>query len=169
MTPVIIGSVTVPPFGPIPVSQAQNKPSAEISGVEADVAGGAGPVSADVNYTYQRAMGNSATSAKFVPLRLTPTHQINGQVTWTSPWKTTASVIGRYVSRQLTADGSFDNQMPPYAVWGTRLGQRVGPAEVFAGIDNVFDRHYATSFEFGNVFDPQPGRTTYAGVNLTFR
>lgn len=74
---------------------------------------------------------------------------------------------GRGVSEQYTGRGRTGLRLPEYWIFGAALSRDFGPAEVRAGVSNVFDRHYAGTADAFNGWFPQPGRTFYAG--LTFR
>lgn len=82
----------------------------------------------------------------------------------------------RYVSKTMVDDANTATS-PPYAVTDFRANftwRRLGGIEVapFFGVDNLFDREYNTSVVVnaagGRYFEPGPGRSFFAGLNLRF-
>jgi iron complex outermembrane receptor protein len=83
---------------------------------------------------------------------------------------------GRALSR-IMADDRNTASAPGYAVAGVRGGLDgvvLGGVELapFAGIDNLFDRHYVAALAInafgGRYYEPAPGRSFYAGARLGF-
>src|SRR5262249_39555113 len=119
------------------------------------------------SYTYQRAIGNSATSTAFVPLRLTPRHRAQMRITANGPngWSLANTV--RYVHRQFVLDNEKGTKLPSYTLWGARLSKKLLEAEIYAAVDNITNKRYA---ETGTSFslNPQPGRTYWGGITIHF-
>ncbi len=145
----------------------KNVSKAEVSGVEVDATAITGPLHHRASYTFQRAIGTSAVSSGFVELRLTPRHTANYRLLWDAPGKLEVTNTVQYVSRQFGSDNQTGVVLPPYATWNIRLERPVGPASLYAGIDNITSRLYANSITFG-VPLPQPTRVYYGGVKVRF-
>jgi vitamin B12 transporter len=159
------------------VAMPVNAPRAEMSGVEVESGQRVGPFFHKTNYTYQRAVGNSLASSAFVPLRLTPRHMANEQLTWVgrTGWSLTNSV--QYVHKQYQLDGEKGLKLPSYTVWNARLAKKILGAEAYLGVDNITNKRYAEAI--GSYFDPltlvssttlypQPGRTFWGGITMRF-
>jgi vitamin B12 transporter len=151
-----------------------NAPRAETSGAEVESVGRWGPFTERVNYTYLRAVGNSPASAAYLPLRLTPRHLVNYELTWRfrPAWRITNAV--RYVHRQYQSDGETGLVLPGHTVWSARLTRRVLAAEVYFAADNIANARYAEGFgfhpvSFATTYLPQPRRTFWGGITIRFR
>lgn len=77
-------------------------------------------------------------------------------------WSGDVTRIGTqyYFSR---VDSSISQKLDSYELVNTRLKYTLpnGQADVYAGVENLFDTDYETSYGF-----PQPGRFIYTGLNL---
>jgi vitamin B12 transporter len=154
---------------PFPASNMViNAPRAEMSGVETELTGRLGALSHRVAHTYQRSMGNSLTSSRYVPLRRTPRHLLNAQASWdaTRGWILTAGA--RYSSRQFENDGEAGLMVPSHTLWNARISKKILGAELYVGGENLTNRRYADAFGFG-VLVPQPGRTFWSGMTIRFQ
>lgn len=110
---------------------------------------------------------------KLVP-GVTP-HRAEGSVAYRRAG-TFVELWGRALSR-IMADDRNTASAPGYAVAGVRAGTagvvlrgvQIAP---FAGIDNIFDRHYVAALAInafgGRYFEPAPGRSFFAGARLGF-
>ena len=118
------------------------------------------------------------TEERFRRAAFVPRVMAGGMARVTAPWGTTLALNGRYSGdrRMYKPDSmtSFPNvfyrekRLPPFSVFGLRFSHDVGgKAQIYAGVDNLMDMHYAE--QFGNDMDdhnyPMPGRTWYAGVD----
>lgn len=151
----------------------RNSPRAEISGVEVENRQRWGSLTEEASYTYQRAVGNSLASSRFVPLRLTPRHMAHYRLTWAAGrgWSLTNAV--QYVHRQFQFDGEKGGRLPSYTLWNARLSKRILSSELYLGVDNITDKRYAESFgfhpvTFATTLLPQPGRTIWGGITVRF-
>ena len=144
-------------------------------GVEAGVESIAGPVRINATYTYSRfrfadySFAGSDFSDKTIPG--IPSHRAQAAIT--------AGSNGRYLTLELEAagkawvDDANTTEADNYAVAGARGGfsttGRIRLA-VFAGIQNLFDKVYASSLAVnaarGKYYEPASRRTFYAAVSL---
>ena len=147
------------------VDTVQNISRAEVSGVEVDATAITGRLHHRASYTFLRSIGTSPGFNGFVELRLTPRHTANYRLIWDAPAKFEVTNTVQYVSRQFGLDNQTGTVLPPYATWNVRIERPVGPASLYAGIDNVTSRLYAESITFG-VPLPQPTRMFYGGVKV---
>ncbi len=150
----------------------ENASRAEISGAEVEAEIRAGPFRQRLNYTYQRAVGGAA-SGRFVPLRLTPRHIANFQLTWTTArrWSVTGTL--QYVHRRFQWDDEQGLVLPSHALWGLRAAKKILGAELYFAADNIFNERYADAFgshpaASAPTFLPQPGRTLRGGLHIRF-
>jgi vitamin B12 transporter len=79
-----------------------------------------------------------------------------------------AELTGRGVSEQFTGAGGTGLRLPEYWVFGLTVARRVGALELWGGIANLSDRHYAETADVFNGWFPQPGRTFSAGLKARF-
>lgn len=145
----------------------RNLSTAELVGAEVELKAQTGPFSHRANHAFQRAKGSSATSAKFVPLRLTPKHIANYELAWAGKRGLQLINILQYVAKQFEFDGERGNRLPSYTLWHARVQQKIKFLTLFAGVQNITDKRYAESITFGNPV-PQPGRIYSGGINMTF-
>jgi vitamin B12 transporter len=74
-------------------------------------------------------------------------------------------LAGRGVSEQYTGRARSGVRLPEYWVFGLKASRAFGMVELWGGIDNLLDRHYAETADAFNGWFPQPGRTFSAGLN----
>lgn len=74
----------------------------------------------------------------------------------------------RGATAQYTGRGRTGLRLREYWVFGLKLARAFGPAEAWAGVENLLDRHYAGTADAFNGWFPQPGRTYSAGLRLSF-
>lgn len=156
----------------------ENLPTAEMSGGEFELGGvldfgAGGQVHDTFTYAYQRALGSSGSTSHMDPLRLTPTHMIAAQIAWVKNGWDVANTI-RYVSDQFQSNNYGGERLPPYALWNIRVSKKISVFEIFGGVENITDRHYAESFDndpntFATTIVPEPARSFSAGVNIRFQ
>jgi vitamin B12 transporter len=141
-----------------------NGPSAEMSGaeVEGDVLFPVGRLA--TQYTYLRAIGNSANSSEFLALRLSPRHSASAELNLNGPNKLILTNTVRYLHCQFTTDGDKGSKLPSFTLWNARLSKTILAAEFYLSVDNITDKHYTESIGF----DPMPGRTFGAGATIRF-
>jgi outer membrane receptor protein involved in Fe transport len=144
-----------------------NRPRAELSGAEIEADQTWGTLEVRTNYTYQRAVGGSMASSRYVPLRLSPRHLANQEILWHASRGWTWSNTLRYVHRQFSTDGEKGAKLPSFTLWGLRVTKRILAADLFFAVDNLTDKHYTESFGF-HGYVPQPGRTYAAGLTIRF-
>ncbi len=150
-------------FDPVP-NMTLNGPAAELTGGEAEWSQRGKKWDADLQYSYQRGIGNGPTSREHLALRFTPRHKASANATWRPGrgWSLTQTV--RYVHQQFTVDGDKGSLIPGFTVWNARIAKTILGAEFYAAADNITDRHYTESAFFG----PMPGRTCWGGVSMRF-
>ncbi|MFN0117134.1 MAG: TonB-dependent receptor plug domain-containing protein [Elusimicrobiota bacterium] len=148
-----------------------NAPKAELAGTEVEIKGTYGRFSPGANYTFQRAKGNTLTSAKFVELRQTPRHKMNAdlKIEFFRGLHLFNSV--RYVSKQFRGNNRSGGKLPPFATWNTRLSQDCRFGQLYFGVNNILNRRYAEAFDsdpisFATTLTPQPDRTYYGGIQI---
>ena len=147
------------------VNTTLNGPTAEMSGVEVegDVHFPLGRLA--TQYTYLRAVGNSANSTEFLALRLSPRHSASAELDLDGPNKWVLTNTVRYLHKQYTADGDKGSKLPSFTLWGARISKTILAAEFFFSVDNITDKHYTESIGF----DPMPGRTFGVGATIRFK
>lgn len=133
---------------------------------------------------YRDAFAQCATSPCTTPTRLIPAGQRLPGVArgtaalaldWSPPQGWRGGLELRYSGRVPVNDAGSD-AAPPYAVAALHGGYRrsLGPVALrgFVRVDNVFDRRYAGSVivneSSGRWFEPAPGRSVGAGVDLAY-
>ncbi len=145
-----------------------NAGEAELSGAEVEIFAKTGFLSHDLNGTYQRAIGSSATQSRMVRLRLTPRYLANYRLVAASSFGLRFVNTLQYTDHQFQNDDGQGKKLSSYLLWNVRLEQSINGVTMFAGVNNVSDNIYADSFTFGNQ-TPQATRTYVGGASLTFR
>ncbi|MFC1461509.1 TonB-dependent receptor [Verrucomicrobiota bacterium] len=131
----------------------------------------------DTWYTYAQARFTKGDyDGNDVPL--VPNHKVSVEAKWFLPFDLSLNAAFTYIGKQyLGSDNSNTGEkLADYTV--VDLGVRYVPEgadrldlEVFAGVDNVFGKHYATAGYQGWSTDgyyPSPDRTYKAGVSCRF-
>lgn len=144
-----------------------NAPRAETSGAEVEARGRWGVLVHRLSYTYQRAVGNSLASARYVPLRRTPRHMADARLTWLAPRRWSLTGGARYESRQFERDNEGGLMIPGHTTLSARVSKSILGAELFFAGENLTNRRYADSYGF-SVLIPQPGRTFWGGITIRF-
>ena len=103
----------------------------------------------------------------FEPLNFNPRDRFTGSVTYALAG-CDAVLSGRGVSEQYTGRGKTGLRLPEYWVFGLTVSRNLGSAEVWGGISNLLDRHYAETADSFNGWFPQPGRFFSAGLKIGF-
>ncbi|MDX1749823.1 MAG: TonB-dependent receptor [Methylophaga sp.] len=101
-------------------------------------------------------------------LQYRPTHKASLQAIYqfTPQWQLSGDVVRigsqNYFSR---VDPAVRDKLDSFELVNTRLKYTFsgGQADVYAGVENLFDEDYETSYGF-----PQPGRFVYTGINLRY-
>ncbi len=151
-----------------------NAPHAELSGIEFESTYQLlDNVSARTNYTHQKAIGNSLASIQHVPLRLTPKHLANFQLSWQAKNNWTITNALQYVHKQHQKDGEKGIELPSYALWNVHISKKILGADLFFQAKNITNKRYAESFglhpvTYATTWQPQPGRTYSGGVTVRF-
>ena len=116
------------------------------------------------NYTYDHDVDRSPGSPTFGrQLARRPPNTANLTASYRWPIRLTTAVALRY------ADRSYDdpaNTIPlqSYVLWDLRASYPVGRGlEVYGRIENLTDKHYETTFQYGTL-----GRAAYAGLRYQF-
>ncbi|MBS0408628.1 MAG: TonB-dependent receptor, partial [Proteobacteria bacterium] len=142
----------------------QNVNRALAQGVELEGSAALSPaLTVSGNYTYT-ATENRSPGADFgKDLARRPRHVVNATVSYAWPIGLTTAVAVRYASR------SFDTASNTVALHGyTLVDLRASypltdRIEVYGRIENLFDEHYETAFQYGSN-----GRGAFAGVRARF-
>lgn len=143
---------------------AENLSSAYNYGLEARFGWSSGPLEASAAYVRDVSMARTA-GGPYELLNFSPRDRLSVSAAASlGNWR--SSVNGRGVSAQYTGLGRAGLRLPEYWVFGARLSREAGPAELWAAVDNLFDRHYAETADAFNGWFPQPGRTWSAGLSL---
>lgn len=144
-----------------------NGPSAELSGAEVELTHRMGRVVSQGNYTYQRALGNSAAFSHFLPLAFTPRHMANHRLTVNMRAGWSLINVVQYVHKQYSQDGEQGVKLPSYGLWDVRLTKKILAAEAFFAVNNLTDKRYAETVTFGNL-SPPPARNFSGGLTIRF-
>lgn len=99
-------------------------------------------------------------------LNFSPAHRVTAELS-ASAAGTELRLDARGVSEQYTGRGRTGLRLPEYWVFGLRASRAFGGLELWGGVRNLLDRHYAETADVFNGWFPQPGRTFEAG--LTWR
>jgi outer membrane cobalamin receptor len=120
----------------------------------------------DLNYTYldARARDASATGRDdFFEVQHKPAHRFNGVLQLFLSAEFTLRVEGLYTSEQVERFAT-DVEVGPAGLMNVQLIKGLGRhAELFGGVDNVFDEDWEEKLGF-----PGPGRWGYAGLTLRY-
>ncbi len=143
---------------------AENLSSAYNYGLEARFGWASGPLQASAAYERAVSMARNG-GGPYALLNFSPRDRSSVSAAASfGAWR--ASAGGRGVSEQYTGLGRGGLRLPEYWVFGARLSRKAGPAEFWAGVDNIFNRHYAETADVFNGWFPQPGRTWSAGLTM---
>ncbi len=123
-----------------------------------------GTLEVTANYTYTHAQDRSPGAATFGrELARRPQEMANVAASYTFPFALKTGVAVRYAGR------SFENaanttRLKSYTLVDLRASYPLPHGlEVYARVENLFDKPYETAFRYGT-----PGRAGYAGVRATF-
>jgi vitamin B12 transporter len=148
-----------------PFGTYDNVARARSQGVELTVA--VKPVDAfrlSASYTYLDARNRAEGTANFdnrLARRPDDSITLNADYDWAFGLSTGATVT--HVSGSYNDPGNTQ-RLEGYVLTGLRASYPIGKhLEVYGRIDNLFDVHYETVFQYG-----QPGRAAYGGVRLSY-
>ncbi|MDZ7749906.1 MAG: TonB-dependent receptor [Halofilum sp. (in: g-proteobacteria)] len=104
-----------------------------------------------------------------------PEHHLYVEGDWQTAGGRYATLSTRYVG-SVYADNANDVEVDGYTVVDARIGRRLGLGddrrlEMFLGVDNVLDEQYIANVRVNmgpGFFEPAPGRTWIAGIELGF-
>lgn len=123
-------------------------------------------LSANFGYIDARFVGSG------VRMPLAPELKAQTGVLWHAASELSFSVSAEYVgARNNGANLSETDHQPnlkAYQKVDLKAFYQIGGAEIFAGINNLFNDYYETS-AYGGSFYPMPGRHAYAGLTYTFQ
>ena len=142
----------------------QNVNSALAQGVELEGSASlAEGLTLSANYTYTDTQNRSPGANFGKDLARRPRHAVSATVSYIWPIRLTTAVAVRYASRSFdTASNTI--VLHAYTVVDLRasypLTDRI---EVYGRIENLFDEHYETAFQYGSN-----GRAAFAGVRARF-
>jgi vitamin B12 transporter len=123
-----------------------------------------GALSIDANYTYAHTYDTASGDpnfGKYLPRR--PENAANASVTYAWPSGLSATVAVRYAGR------SFDDEantvaLSTYTLVDLRASYKINDQlEVYARIENLFNRYYETAYQYGQL-----GRGGFAGVRARY-
>ncbi|OGR64017.1 MAG: hypothetical protein A2X31_02145 [Elusimicrobia bacterium GWB2_63_22] len=140
---------------------ADNLDRAFSYGLEAEAGFKPGPFSFSAGYV--RNVTRARTAGGYELLNFSPAHRYScaaGLKTGGFELK----LDGRGVSEQYTGRGESGLRLPEYWVFGVKASRGFGGLELWAGVSNLLDRHYAETADVFNGWFPQPGRTFSAGL-----
>jgi outer membrane receptor for ferrienterochelin and colicin len=114
------------------------------------------------NYTYLESKGRQVGQAEYKTLMYSPRHRAGYRLDFACDFGLKAGVSANYTHR-VRWDDSFGtvHQLPGYTVVDARISQRIGVAEAFFAVDNIFDRRYQS-----REYYPLPGRSYYGGASV---
>ncbi len=144
----------------------ENAPRAEVTGGEAEMDSRWGPFEESINYTYQRAIGNSMGSYRYVPLQMTPRHTANYRLTTSLPRKWRLINTVQYVHHRFQYDNEQGMRFPSYTLWHARLVKKILSSDLYLGVDNITNKRFIESVSTGLV--PNVARTYWAGITIWF-
>jgi vitamin B12 transporter len=116
------------------------------------------------NYTYDHDVDRSPGSATFgFQLARRPRNTANVSVSYLWPGGLTTAVAARYADRSYD-DAANTIPLQSYVLWDLRASYPIGRGfEVYGRIENLTDKHYETTFQYGTL-----GRAAYGGVRYQF-
>lgn len=132
------------------------------SGLEAGAGWRAGGLALAAAYTRARAMVRREGET-YKLMNFSPRDRYSLSASLPTP-AAVLEVAGRSSSVQYTGRGRSGLRLPEYWVFGLTASRSFGALEVWAGVQNLFDRHYAETADSFNGWYPQPGRTFSAGL-----
>lgn len=138
-----------------------NVGKARREGVELEIAGRTERWESTVNYSNLRHRGIPTGFTNFVPLPMSPSHIVNGELTYTTPFRVRVTGVARHLSRRFAGPDETGEILPPLTLFDARLTFKLLQAEFFLRIDNLLNRRYVEQ-----PGTPQPGRTVAGGVTL---
>lgn len=141
---------------------ADNLDEAFNYGLEAEAGYRPGPVSFSAGYA--RNVSKARTGGAYEPLNFSPAYRVScaaGLRAGGFEFK----LDGKGVSQQYTGRGHTGLRLPEYWTFGLKAARSFGGLELWGGIANLLDRHYAETADVFNGWFPQPGRTFSAGLN----
>jgi len=145
---------------------AANLASGFNSGLEAQTGYKTKNFSVSGGYVRNISMVKSA-GATHELMNFSPRHRVTGTVAATVGGFE-LGLTGRGVSKQYTGRGKTGLRLPEYWVSGFTVSKDLGLIELWGGVSNILDRHYAETADTFNGWFPQPGRTFSAGLKTRF-
>lgn len=136
------------------------------SGFEAQAGWRGEALSLEAGWTRGRSQVRGA-SGGHVPMSFSPRDRWTGRLGADLGFAR-LSLEGRGAAEQYSGRGRTGKRLPEYWAFGARLSRAFGPAEAWAGAENLLDRHYAETADSVNGWYPQPGRTFSAGLTVRF-
>jgi outer membrane cobalamin receptor len=124
------------------------------------------PLFLSMSYGYLDARDRG--SDDFDELQSRPRHKLDFETRVFAPWGTTLRLAVSYLADTFvyTRNAPFEQkELDDFTIVDVRVSQRLlaDRVELYAGVDDVFDDEWALNYGF-----PQPGRTFYGGVELSF-
>jgi vitamin B12 transporter len=158
--PLCIGAAGLPRFG-----YYANTARSKVQGVELQgQAQVTRALTVDGNYTWLDALNDASQSPNFENrLARRPQHEANAEATYSWPVPLTTTVAVHYVGERFD-DAANTILLKSYVLCDLRADYAFRPGlDLYARIENLFDRHYETIFQYGEL-----GRAAYVGVRARF-
>lgn len=118
-------------------------------------------LSQKTNYTFLESKGK-AEGETYKTLQYTPKHRFNYSLNYLAPAGVKTKLSAEYTHKQEWMT-SQRYEIPGYTTVGFRVGKEILQAEVFASLENMFDKRYVSRENY-----PLPGRTFSTGIKVHF-
>lgn len=141
---------------------ADNLDEAFAYGFEAAAGFKPGPLAFSAGYA--RGVSKARTAGAYEALNFSPAWRVTCAAAYKAgPFS--LALDGRGVGQQYAGRGGTGLRLPEFWVFGAKASRAFGGLELWAGVENLFDRHYAETADAFNGWFPQPGRVFSAGLS----
>jgi outer membrane receptor for ferrienterochelin and colicins len=120
-------------------------------------------LSQSLNYTYLHSAGKREGEDKYEIAPYKSHNRVNYRINYTHHSGLSAGLAAEYVSEQWSGAGKTGDRLPEYLLFNLKIAKKIRSLEVYASLDNIFDKKYQTVFGY-----PLPGRTIMGGISWKF-
>ncbi|MCJ7646190.1 TonB-dependent receptor, partial [bacterium] len=120
-------------------------------------------LSQTINYTYVHSAGKREGQDKFEIAPYKPHNRANYRINYTHHSGLAVGLAAEYGSEQWSGAGKTGDRLPAYLIFNLKIAKKIRSLEVYASLDNIFDKKYQTVFGY-----PLPGRTIMGGISWKF-
>ena len=120
-------------------------------------------LSQTINYTYVHSAGKGEGEDKYEIAPYKPHNRVNYRINYSHHSGLSAGLAAEYMSEQWSGAGKTGDRLQEYLLFNLRITKKIRSLEVYASLDNIFDKKYQTVFGY-----PLPGRTIVGGISWKF-